>query len=75
MSHKPTKLQFIGRSVRFLEQHLDLAGPSKECKATVKDRGKPEAAGKAEAEEAPAKTAPAKTVPAKKPAAKKARAQ
>jgi dipeptidyl aminopeptidase/acylaminoacyl peptidase len=73
MSHRPTKLQFAGRSVRFLEQHLELPGPSDECKSTIKDKG---AGGAATPADAPAeKAAPAKKapVPAKKAApAKKA---
>lgn len=68
MSQKHNKLQFIGRSVRFVEQHLDLPGPSDACKATIKDtakgapaKGAPPAKGGAPAKGAPAKGAPAKS--------------
>jgi len=74
LSQKQNKLQFAGRTTRFLEQQLDLEGPTPQCKALAMPASAPALApGKAPEKAPPAKTpakAPAKAPGAKAPAAK-----
>jgi dipeptidyl aminopeptidase/acylaminoacyl peptidase len=48
LAQKRTKLQFLSRSMRFLEQHLDLPGPPKDCQKAA-SAGEGEAAAEEEA--------------------------
>jgi dipeptidyl aminopeptidase/acylaminoacyl peptidase len=76
LSHRHNKLQLMGRSTRFLEQHLGLPGVPEDCRtAKAKPGEQPPATQPPPAQPAPAKPAPAKPAPARPAPARPAPAQ
>jgi dipeptidyl aminopeptidase/acylaminoacyl peptidase len=75
ISQRHNKLEFVSRSMRFLEENLDLPGPSEACKTAPKTPPKPKKAASKKGKKKKAKKEKAKKEKAKKKKAKKKKAK